>query len=395
VTARHKLSAREVIKFAKDGEGSLGDGAGLWLIKRSPTSIAWMFRYSINSQRSQMGLGSLYDVSLAEAREAADKWRGIVKTGGDPIRESEKQKKLLTAQRTTLTMIALEAFEAKKAELRGDGKTGRWFATLDLHILSKLGSRDVESIDQNDIKHALDPIWHTKAATADKAIGRLGICMQHAAAKGLDVDLQIVAKARALLGKQRHKPQNHKHIIWQEMPKFYETLSETNLTKLAMRLLILTGSRSGPLRKIRPDEIDFGTAIWTIPAENMKGNEGKQEEFRVPLSNEAIAVIEAAMPFSRNGNLFPNVRQGVISDGTLSKHLRTQTTYDAVPHGFRTSLRTWLADETDASHEVAESCLSHITGSKVARAYQRSDLLELRRDYMQRWADYLTDSDAQ
>ena len=62
------------------------------------------------------------------------------------------------------------------------------------------GSREDEILfDQRDIRGTLAPIWHTKADTARKAMNRLSICMRHAAALGLDVDLQATDKAKALL----------------------------------------------------------------------------------------------------------------------------------------------------------------------------------------------------
>jgi integrase len=63
---------------------------------------------------------------------------------------------------------------------------------------------------------------------------------------------------------------------------------------------------------------------------------------------------------------------------------------EARPHGFRTSLRTWLAEATDAAHEVAETVLGHVTDSGVVRAYRRTDYLEQRRALLERWADHVT-----
>ena len=101
--------------------------------------------------------------------------------------------------------VAHDAFECRKAELKGDGIAGRWFSPLRLLCLPKLGKVPVADIDQNDIRDVLQPIWHTKADTARKAMNRLAICLKHGAALGLDVDLQATDKAVALLGKQRHK----------------------------------------------------------------------------------------------------------------------------------------------------------------------------------------------
>lgn len=115
-------------------------------------------------------------------------------------------------------------YAIRATDLKGNGENGRWFSPLEHHILPKLGKIPVAEIDQNDIRDTLAPIWHAKAATAEKALGRLSICMKHAAALGLDVDLQATEKARALLGKQRHKVTHIPAMPWQEVPAFYASL---------------------------------------------------------------------------------------------------------------------------------------------------------------------------
>ena len=87
-------------------------------------------------------------------------------SGRDPIKERERQRREAAAVRPTLETVAREAFEARKAQLKGDGKAGRWFSPLELHVLPKLGKVPIEDLDQNDIKAALAPIWHEKGETA-------------------------------------------------------------------------------------------------------------------------------------------------------------------------------------------------------------------------------------
>jgi integrase len=121
----------------------------------------------------------------------------------------------------------------------------------------------------------------------------------------------------------------------------------------------------------------------------MKGRKGATVDYRVPLSTEAQRIIDLARPHARNGYLFPNTRGGVISDMTLSRHMERRG-LEARPHGFRTSLRTWLAEATDAPHEVAEWMLAHVVDGGVVRAYRRTDYLEQRRALSDRWADHVT-----
>ncbi|EPG33017.1 hypothetical protein L253_01874 [Brucella abortus 68-3396P] len=339
-----------------------------------------------------MGLGSALEVSLKEAREAAEKWRAMVRSNIDPIKERERQKREAARNLHLLKDVAIDAFESRKAELKGHGDAGRWFSPLEHHILPKLGKVPVADIDQKDIRDTLAPIWHSKAETARKAINRLAICMRHAAALGLDVDLQATEKARALLGKQRHKAQNIPAMPWQEVPAFYATLTDDSVTHLAMRLLILTGVRSGPLRSIHESQIDGN--VWTIPGEAMKGRKDATNDFRVPLTVEAMKVIDIARRHARDGFLFPNVRSGVISDMTLGMFMR-RAKLEARPHGFRSSLRDWIAETTDTPHDIAETVLGHTVGGSVERAYRRTDFLEQRRVLMERWANHVAGNGAQ
>ena len=334
-----------------------------------------------------MGLGGS-DVSLAQARDMADRWRAVAAAGRDPVKEREAEEWAARREDISLAVLTADAFEARKAELKGDGKAGRWLSPLQAHVLPKLGRVPVTDLDQKDIRDVLAPIWHDRPDAARKALNRLSIVLRHAAARGLNVDLQAAGKARALLGKSRHEPKHIPALHWRDVPGFYASLAEPTLTHLALRLLILTGVRSAPLRFLRLDQIDGD--VWTIPAETMKGRKGATADFRVPLAPEALRCIALARPHARGGFLFPGVKSGaVISDMTLSR-LMERRGMEERPHGFRSSLRDWLAECTDAPYEVAETVLGHVAGSAVVRAYRRSDFLEQRRALMARWADHVT-----
>ena len=382
--ATNKLSAG-FLKSAPVGKHC--DGAGLWLVKRDTGGAQWVLRVTIHGRRREMGLGGYPSLGLAEARKLAQRWRDVAAAGRDPVKERQAEERAARREDISLAVITADAFEARKAELKGDGTAGRWLSPLTIHVLPKLGRVPVTDLDQRDIRDTLAPIWHTKADTARKAMNRFSIVMRHAAALGLDVDLQATEKAKALLGKSRHVAKNIPAMAWADVPAFYSSLEEPTLTHLALRLLILTGVRSGPLRNIRLDQIEGG--IWTVPAEAMKGRKGATEAFRVPLSTEAQRVIDLARPNARNGYLFPNTRGGVISDMTLSR-MMDRRGLEARPHGFRTSLRTWLAEATDAPHEVAEAMLAHATDGGVVRAYRRTDWIEQRAALAGRWADHVT-----
>lgn len=386
--ALHKLKASEVKSPAP---GKKSDGGGLWFHRRKDGGGQWFLRFTLHGVRHEMGLGKAKTkdgesgVTLTEARELAELCRFEVRQGKNPIKERERREAQARKNLHCLHDVALDAFESRKAELRGDGAAGRWFTPLVLHVLPRLGKTPVADIDQRDIRDTLAPIWHEKADTARKAMNRLNIVMKHAAALDLDVDLQAVDKAKALLGKQRHKVQRIPALDWREVPAFYSSLNDGGVTHLALRFLILTAMRSKPVRFARFDQIS--DRVWTIPAELMKGREGKVEDFRVPLSGPAMLIVEQAAKFERDGYLFPSVRRGVISDATMSR-LMERRQMEARPHGFRASFRTWCAEATDASKELAETALGHVVGNEVERAYRRTDLLEQRAELMERWGSH-------
>jgi len=381
--AMHRLSARAVQTL---GTGKYADGAGLWLHKREDGGAQWVLRYTIHGRRREMGLGTAMLVSLREARETADRHRAAVRAGEDPIKERERARRAAGRNLHLLKDVALDAFEARKAELKGDGMAGQWFSPIAQHILPKLGQVPVADLDQKDIRDVLAPIWHTKGPTALKALNRLAICLRHAAALGHDVDLQAAEKARALLGKSRHKGGHIPAMPWKEVPAFYASLRAGTVTHLALRLLILTGARSAPLRTMRVEQLTAD--VWTIPGESMKGRKDTTPDFRVPLSSAALAVIDEARRLARGGYLFPSVRRGVISDMTMGQHMaREGMAYR--PHGFRSSLRDWIAETTDTPFEVAEMVLGHVVGGAVERAYRRTDYLEQRQAIMEAWGQWV------
>lgn len=180
--------------------GKYSDGQGLWLCKSHPDAGKWVVRLQISGKRREMGLGRWHDVSITEARGRASDARREVRDGRDPIVQRQKERRF--AKRLTLEEAVQGCFEAKQAELKGDGLAGRWMSPLSNHILPKLGNIAIEDIDQHNLVSVLNPIWHTKADTARKALNRLNLTFKYAAALGLGVDLQATMKARALLGKQ-------------------------------------------------------------------------------------------------------------------------------------------------------------------------------------------------
>ncbi|MGO4917779.1 tyrosine-type recombinase/integrase [Pseudogemmobacter sp. W21_MBD1_M6] len=390
---KNRLTVFQIKTF---GDGKFEDGAGLRLVRRKGYGT-WVYRYSFAGQRREMGLGSQVKLTLAQARKLRDRWAAELTIGKDPINQRNKIREAELAEINkndpTFAELADLVFETKKSGLRGKGERGRWFSPLRVHVIPKLGKRRISQIHQTDIRNVLQPIWQEKPATAQKAIQRTRIIFRQARLMGIDVDPFTVDAAQHMLGEVDRKIEPITATPWQEIPALFLKLDRPNASCQALRFAILTGVRSEGVRGARFSEIKDD--VWTVPADRMKGKQGKAQEFRVPLSLAALAIVKACREMAQDDFLFPSYRKGkYISSTAIAKPLNEMNEAGR-PHGFRTSFRTWVQDTEAASFDVAETALSHTIGNKVERSYARSDLLAQRRILMEKWGSYVTGKSAQ
>ena len=150
-----------------------------------------------------------------------------------------------------------------------------------------------------------------------------------------------------------------------------------------MLLQVLTATRSGEVRGAVWSEIDLDECLWTIPAVRMKA----AREHRVPLSRQAVALLQAQPIIDGADLVFPSQKLTMLSDMSLTAVMRRMK-LEAVPHGFRSTFRDWASEKTNHQSEVVEMALAHAIADKTEAAYRRGDLLAKRAALMQDWADY-------
>jgi integrase len=116
----------------------------------------------------------------------------------------------------------------------------------------------------------------------------------------------------------------------------------------------------------------------------------KRTEFRVPLSEPALALLRRLAAVRHSDWLFPspvNEGRSICANTVQQRCLRGVNCH---PHGFRSSFRDFCGDATETPREVAEACLAHQVGNAVEQAYRRGDSFEKRRAVMTAWADFLS-----
>jgi len=172
-----------------------------------------------------------------------------------------------------------------------------------------------------------------------------------------------------------------------DVPAFMSRLREKETWgRLALEAAILTAARSGEIRGATWSEVDLEKGLWTVPAKRMKAG----REHVVPLAPAAKRLFQRASELRTEGSRF--VFQGIrrdkpMSDMTLIKVLRDMDETVTV-HGFRSSFRDWVSEETSFQGDLAEAALAHAVENKVEAAYRRGNLLEKRRGLMDAWSSY-------
>ena len=378
------------------GEGPGGHGLTLRVRARESgrgVTKAWTQRAWICGSRSNLGLGSWPLVSLTAARESALANRLAIAEGRDPRDRREPEPSFR------------EAFERMMVLHRPRWKPGGreeriWRTSFRRHVLPKLGYKRVSVITPGDILAVLEPIWTSdKQDLAQRLRQRIGLVMDWCIAKDFRTDNPAGPAIDRALPKRRGPKKHYRALHYSKVSAAINAVRESPgypITALCFEFLVLTGARSGEARLARWNEIDLEAAVWVVPAERMKAN----RMHRVPLAGRTIEVLKDAAEFrGSSGLVFPSPKGKPLSDATLSKRLR-DLGIEAVPHGFRSSLRDFGAEAgssgsggTEFSRAVLEAALAHRLGDAAEQAYARSDLFAKRAELMQAWADYLADSD--
>ena len=330
--------------------------------------------------KTDKGLGAYPDIGLGEARRKAKALRENV-AAGRPAEAVVKVPTFATVAEKYITANSPTWAHPKTAhDLR---------VRLEKYVYPYFGDKPVNDIKRRDVLECLQAIWTTKSGTAGKVKQRIRAVFDYA------LDMEYIEVHPALSFSRASLPpqptSNHfRTLPYADVPAALATIDSSksiDATRLCFRWLVLTVARSGEARGARWQDIDLKGRTWTIPADRMKAG----REHRVPLSQQAVDVLTAAMPLmDGSGLVFPGQR-GQLSDMTLTKALQQNgLSGSATVHGFRTSFKTWCMETTDTPWAVGEAALAHTLGNSTEQAYARSDLFERRRELMAQWSDYLS-----
>lgn len=382
------------LKVKKAGPGKHADVHGLYLVVRPNGGRSWMLRYQHKGRRRDFGLGPVHDVSLAEARVAAMDIRKMVRAGLDPV-EQRGLKRPSRASRPTFEVVARKCYESLRKGWK-DRRNASWISSFENHVFPLIGSKPVDAIDSKAALSVMEPIWLTIPDTARKILQRIGAVLDYAHIKGMIAQPVSLRSVRKGLPRQTRLVQHRQAMPYQDVPAFMAKLMSLtpSVGRDALKLTVLTATRSGEVRNAVWGEFDLDNGIWSIPAARMK----MKEAHVVPLSPAAVALLQRLRgeQLALDGEVKPNrvvfthFGARAISDVTMLKALRDMDIDGVTVHGFRSSFADWAAEQTNMAKEVVEKALAHKVPNAVEAAYRRTDFFDKRRILMREWAVFVT-----
>ena len=410
------LNDLQVRRITRVGWHAVGGVAGLLLQVRKPAKEgaqiprSWILRIKVGDERQPVGLGSYPQVSLAEAREQAKKLVVEAKLGVNlKAKKRNERSALLSAasKNKTFRECAIAYMEAHASDYTSDKHRKQWPSTLEAYAYPVIGNMLVSDIAMRDVRNVLEQetttaggktgkLWFVKTETAKRLLGRIKTVLDFATVNeyrsGTNpaqwtgyLDTQLPSPKK--LQKVEHHPAVPYALAGDFMAKLRQNES---ISAKALEFLILTAVRSGSVRTAEWSELDLEKSMWVIPAEHTKA----RQEHRVPLQPQAIKLLQSLPKMEGTQIMFASPTGKALSDMALSQIMRGmrergELTVKGVPHGFRSTFRVWAAEQTDFPDDMRKIASCHTVSDAVKKAYERTDLLEKRRQLMNEWALYL------
>lgn len=335
----------------------LTDGQGLTLLVLPSGTKSWVLRYQFHGKARRLTIGQYPALSLAEARNKATETRNDIQRNIDPAQKKEEE---THARINTPTFIdIINELWAKELSKKKSGKETR--RLLEHDIVPKWGKREVHSVKRRDIVLLLDEIEKRAPITRNRVQGALSRLFNFAAERGV-IDDSPCTRIKKVQEQARKRILTEKEIVtlWHALDLDNKAVDAYKLTKLALKILLLTGQRPGEVTGMMWSEIDG--KWWNIPAERMKS----KEPHRVPLTPTAIEHIELARQLSGQSPyvfLSPK-KNAAILRSTMARTLSRNWEEIGIgeecytPHDIRRTVRSKMA-AIGVSDVIAERVMAH------------------------------------
>ena len=375
-------------------DGMYADGNGLFLrVQWDGSSRSWVYRRRFGDKHFRVGLGPIGQMSLDAARKLVGRINDALIEGITPkeflesLKAPEEEEVKSTPSLNDVFETAMDDITALK-RWRNEDSERQWRRNMQMYVLPIIGDVPLDEIDIKEVLSIVEPIWTTKTETASRVLGQLATFLNWANVHGYrtgDNPAQWNGRISMILPSPNKvkATKHHAAISVEEIPELCEKLwAKPVQGSLAILFGILTATRAQEFIDAKWEEFDWENRIWYMPPERRK--DGKNVPLRVPLSNEALAVL-SKLPHLTD-YVFPGTFAKTMNKSTPCKVLKDKG-YNVTMHGMRSTFRDWAA-MTRQDWVASEKALSHSVGNEVTQAYLRTDMLDERREIMQKWADH-------
>jgi integrase len=373
----------------------LVDGGGLMLLIEPNGAKRWRMAYRFGGAQRLLSFGAYPQVSLAEARAAAQK---LLREGIDPSQHKRSQKAAqVLAQLNTFKAVATDMVAKRTRDGRAERTIEKMKWLLGL-AMPALGAKPITDIKPSEVLAVLQAVDRRgNHESARKLRATIGQVFRYAMAINPD-DKQITDLTAGLRGPDVFTPLTVTPMAAITEPGAFAALlraidgyAGAPETRLALMLLSLTFVRPGELRAARFEEffLDADKPEWIIPASRMKS----RKQHRVPLSRQAVEIVRELRTLARGPFLFACERTPTrcMSENTINAALRRMgySKDEMCGHGFRSAASSLLNESKLWHADAIEWQLAHLDKDVIRRAYNRSEYRDERREMMAWWANYL------
>ena len=392
------------VRNAKPAEKpvKLTDSRGMHLLVHPSGSKYWRLQYRFSGKQKMLALGVYPEISLADARMRRDEARKLIANNIDP---AEKRKSEKNEQKGLLTFETVARDWHSSNRTWSDSHRTTVLSSLITHLFPVIGKRNISELKTRDL---LVPLKKAEATghleLAARLQQRITAIMRYAVHNALiDQNPAYDLAGAVTTTKSNHRPS----LPFEQFPeliKRIEAYKDKGITRIAVQLTLLTFIRSSELRFARWSEVNFETALWTIPGEREeldgvkysgRGSKMKTPHL-VPLSKQAVALLKKLHSISGEKELmFIGFSRDdkPMSENTVNKALRVMgydTKKEVCGHGFRTMACSALIESGLWSRDAVERQMSHQERNSVRAAYiHKAEHLGERKLMLQWWADYL------
>lgn len=382
-----------IIKAAKprDKPYKLSDGNGLFLLIQPNGSRWWRYRYRFDGKEKMLSLGTYPEVTLKESRNLRVTASELLKQGIDPSENKQEQKRIKAIlAENSFESVARSWFNSWKTN-KTERHAGYTIRRLEADVFPEIGSSPIEKITAPNLLRVIKKIQSRGAIDiAKRALNTCNQIFRYAVAHGL-AERNPASDIKPADVLQSTVKKNYARIEQKDLPELLTRINEYDgqpLTRLALKMMVLTFVRTSELIGARWDEIELDNKLWRIPAERMK----MRTPHIVPLSSKAIVLVGEIRKYSEHSELlFPgeqNPKKSMSNNTILYALYRMGYHSRMTGHGFR-GLASTILHEQGYDHHLIELQLAHSERNTVSAAYNHATYLEPRKKLMQAWADYL------